>query len=384
MAVKVVMPKLGLNAQEGLLVEWFKSEGDLVLKGEPLFSLETEKTTMESEAPADGVLSNILVDENETVPVGSVVAFIVEEGEILPDSDKADVLNTQNLPIKSIEKTNVTERNPSGQSKRVLASPLARKMAKIEGIDLGDVQNKYNLDIVQVSDIEKFQAEMKKNISGSEAARLSIRKQISTRVMRSLQETAQFTIHSEIDVTLLIEKREKLKKDDGQACGINAYFGVAVATALGKYPEFNTTINGDDIVESDEINLGLAVDTKDGLKIIVFHGIENQSLDELNQSINDLVPMAINGTIPVDKLSGSTFTITNLGSLGVGFFTPIINYPEVAILGLGKLQERLSIQSGKITQRWMMDISLTVDHRFIDGAPAAKFLNAIARNVNLL
>ncbi len=380
MPVEIVMPKLGLNAQEGLLVEWYKAEGDTVEKGEPLFSVETEKATMDSEAPESGRLGKILVSEGELVPVKTVLAYLLKEGESEPEDRGQEI-----SPVKVDAGASPLMRTPENVSAVpagdwVLAAPIARRLAAENGLSLAEVQASLGGAVVHEADIKTFLSEGGRRPAGVQ--KLSgVRAVIAERMSASLSKTAQFTLHAEMDVTALVVHRQAAKAA-GFAPGYNAYLAKALAAVLPDYPYMNAHATADGMVYQNAVNLGLAVDTPEGLKVVVVHDVKDKTLDVIDQEMRALAQQAQTGSIRLEDLQGSTFTITNLGAYGVDRFTPILNYPEVAILGVGQITEKLVIRDGKVAQRFVMSLSLTIDHRLVDGAPAARFLQAVGEALN--
>lgn len=388
MPVEIVMPKLGLNAQEGLLVEWYKTEGDLVEKGEPLFAVETEKATMDSEAPESGVLGKIVVPEGGLVPVKTVVAYLLKEGEASP-ADWDAFTSEEDVSAQAPEaiQAGAPDVESAGRESTVakaagwvLASPIARRMAADHGLDLGALQSRLGVDVVHEADVLKSLGEGGRLKNGVE--KLSgVRAVIAERMATSLEKAAQFTLHAEVDVTPLVRRRTAVR-ESGAAPGYNAYIARALADVLPDYAFMNAHAVADGIAYQDAVNIGLAVDTPEGLKVVVVKNASGKSVETLDREMRVLAQKALDGTIKLANLEGSTFTLTNLGAYGVDRFTPILNYPEVAILGVGRIQEKLVIVDGKVTQRFMVTFSLTIDHRLVDGAPAARFLQAVGQALN--
>lgn len=436
MPVEIVMPKLGLNMTEGKLVEWLHKEGDVVHKGEPLFVVETEKVTIEAEAPADGVLGRILVLAGETVPVGHVVALLVQAGEPPLQEDVAGV----RAPPAAEEKTNrVASEAPRGRAdrQRFIASPKARRLAREHGVDLKNLSlqvggrrisaedveleiaqrrreklikaspvarrlaSERGVDLAQVkgtgvdgritrSDVERYlersrpEEGRKGEIPYQELPLEGPRAVIARRMHASLHTMAQFTLHAMVDATALVEFRARLKvqAEDGTAPSLDAILARLTAQALREHPQLNARLVGQKIHLLQEIHIGIAVDTPAGLLVVVVRDADAKSLAEIDGELRSLVERARNGKARPDEVSGSTFTISNMGHLGIDAFTPIINPPEAALLGVGRIREELVVHEGKVAQRHRMTLSLTVDHRIVDGAPAARFLQHLAQLIN--
>ncbi|HEX9013190.1 MAG TPA: dihydrolipoamide acetyltransferase family protein [Anaerolineaceae bacterium] len=400
MATEVVMPKLGLNMSEGLLVEWLKKEGDPVRRGEALFVVETDKVTTESTAQVDGVLGKITVQAGETVPVRTVVAVILAEGE-KAGTAPAPVTATQ--PAVSAPAEAPSAPQPAApRAGKILASPLAKRLAAENGLDLAEIQGSGPDGRIGQEDVERAVAARRAAPAPAAAAPApgghtvpvssreslpieGIRAVIAERMALSVQTAAQLTLHSEVDAAGLVGYRERMKVDaqrDGSPVpSYNAMLVSLVARALKEHPRLNARQEGKTIQLLGEIHVGLAVDTEAGLVVVVVRDADRKTVAEIHQEIGTLTERALARKSLPDDLSGSTFTITNLGGFGIDGFTPILNPPEVGILGVGRIAEKLVILNGKIAQRPVVTLSLTFDHRLVDGAPAARFLQSLAAHM---
>jgi len=394
MAVQVVMPKLGLNMTEGTVVEWLKGEGDRVERGEPLFILETDKTTMEAEAQASGILGRILAAAGETVPVATVVAIIVADGEQIPET------LTYAPPIPTaMESVAAAAARPQEDMKlepiseaRVLASPVAKRLAREQGIDLSTIPGTGLGGRITQDDVERVIASKQAKVvgpAGGDVIRVKgVRAVIAERMMQSVRNSAQVTLHMDADAGGLVAYRSRLKVEDeasgGEAPSYNAVLISLVARALREYPYMNATVVGDAIQLLDEVNVGLAADTDRGLLVIVVRGADKESIRNITEELADLLQRAQAGTSMPDDLTGSTFTITNLGMFDIEAFTPIINPPEMGVLGIGRIMQKPVVRSGQVMIRQMISLSLTFDHRWVDGAAAARFLQFIRNSVEQL
>jgi len=394
MAVQVVMPKLGLNMTEGTVVEWLKGEGDRVEQGEPLFILETDKTTMEAEAQASGILGRILAAAGETVPVATVVAIIVAEGEQIPET------LTYAPPIPTaMESVAAAAARPQEDMKleliseaRVLASPVAKRLAREQGIDLSTIPGTGLGGRITQDDVARVIASKQAKVvgpAGGDVIRVKgVRAVIAERMMQSVRNSAQVTLHMDADAGGLVAYRSRLKVEDeasgGEAPSYNAVLISLVARALREYPYMNATVVGDAIQLLDEVNVGLAADTDRGLLVIVVRGADKKSIRNITEELAGLLQRAQAGTSMPDDLTGSTFTITNLGMFDIEAFTPIINPPEMGVLGIGRIMQKPVVRSGQVMIRQMISLSLTFDHRWVDGAAAARFLQFIRNSVEQL
>lgn len=385
----VVMPKLGLNMTEGLLVEWLKKEGDPVKKGDLLFSVETDKITTEAEANVDGVLAKILVAAGETVPVRTVVGLITAPGETLADEPARPVALAAHAESPAA-KPAVASPAASQPRGAVLASPIAKRMATEKGIDLALVKGTGPDGRISLEDVERALVELSAGGSGKTAGETEIkiegvRAVIAERMLASTTQTAQVTLHMETDVSAMVAYRQKLKLAAAQNVpSFNAILASVAAQALKEFPYMNAVQDGNVIKYLDKVNVGVAVDTDAGLMVVVVPDADKKNPQAVQAELTPMIERALARKSQPDDLSGGTFTITNLGGFGVEGFTPIINPPEMAILGAGRIIEKLVILDGKVAQRSMMTLSLTFDHRLVDGAPAARFLQAITEKLAAL
>jgi len=428
--IEIVMPKIGLNMEEGTIVDWIKKEGDEVKRGDVLFVLETEKITAESESPYDGKLVKILIQEGKRVPVKTPVALLeAAEGSIPLDkkekiedklssalephlvssqlaistsprsylaSPKAkfyarqygiDLVQVASQVGGIIKHKHLIAFTQSSQPlSKPVATPVAKRMAQEAGIDLSTVTGSGVAGKITRQDIEdilKKQTEQRTPALEKKASPLKgIRAVIAERMLSSSQNTASVTLHSEADITNIVNFRKRLKEIGSNIIpSYNAIFISLAAKALEGYPTMNSLSDSETIISSDEINVGLAVDHVDGLRVVVVKHANQKTLSRIQADLEELIGRVRANSSTLDDLSGGTFTITNLGAYGIDYFTPIINPPQTGILGVGRITEKLVIKDGKIAQRNMITLSLTFDHRIIDGAPAAQFLQMIVTQI---
>lgn len=423
------MPKWGLTMKQGKITKWFKEEGDSVQQGEEIFEVETEKITNKVEAAASGILFQIVIPAGTTVPVGSIVAVIAEPGE-------------QPERIEGLQMGEVVEAAPSasgpaaGPPKRpaekrfVLATPAARRLAKELEMDLSLVPgtgpggritesdvSKYHeegpppakitplanemarqvgLDVSSISGtgeggkITKEDVERAMEVRGMAEAQpgqsipfTGMRKAIAENMHASLQNTAQLTLFSEVDLTemagFLGSIREEHKNDETVKVSYNDIIILITSRVLKRFPAMNSTLVGEEILIHDVVNMGIAVALPEGLIVPVLHEAHKKELLQIAKEGRELAKKAREGTLTVDEVAGGTFTLTNLGMFEVDGFTPILRPPETGILGVGRVKEKPAVYKGEISIRPMMFVSLTFDHRVVDGAPAAEFLQDLAR-----
>jgi pyruvate dehydrogenase E2 component (dihydrolipoamide acetyltransferase) len=372
MAVPVVMPKLGMAMTEGEVVKWLKEDGARVEEGEPIVQVMSKKITYEVKASQEGILRQAVAPKTK-VPVGAVIGYILAPGEEMPG------IPTAPAP-QAAERAVGAAASAGGE---VLATPMAKRLAREHGIDLREVRGSGPGGRIQESDVLAYLEQRRRAPAALEAppaARVipfaGMRRAIAERMTESLQTTAQVTITTEADVTGLVEFVDRLK---GQLdISYTAVVVKAVAAALRRHPLLNSTLVGDEIRLLDEINIGVGVALEDGLIVPVVRNADRLTLGEIDRELKRLTAAARAGTLTVDEVTGSTFTISNLGMFGVDAFTPIINPPEAAILGVGRIVEKPAVYRGQLTIRSLMTLSLTFDHRIVDGAPAAAFLQTLA------
>lgn len=373
MPIEVVMPKFGLTMQEGTIQQWFKAEGEAIEAGEPLFEVETEKVLYEVEAPASGTVAKLLYPLEAKVPCAHLVAVIAVPGEDVAAVAAEYAAKTASIAAQTartsapaVQRTSVTATGA------IVATPAARKLAKERGIDLATVKGTGPGGRITREDVEAAGAAP---VSRGSALH-GMRKSIAERMFKSLQSTAQLTITTEVDVTALVARREQLKEQFGLT--YTDMLIEAVAGALVAHPRLRVTAEGDVIQQHDEINVGIAVALEEGLIVPVVRHADKKSLQQIAEESRLLAEKARAGSLGVDDVSDGIFTITNLGMYGVDAFTPIINQPQAAILGVGRMVQKPAVHDGQVAIRSMMVLSLTFDHRIVDGAPAAAFLQDVA------
>jgi pyruvate dehydrogenase E2 component (dihydrolipoamide acetyltransferase) len=362
MVTKVVMPKLSLTMKTGSVGKWYKREGEAVEKGEPIVEIISEKATYDLEAPASGILRKILVKEGEEAPIDAVIAIITAPDEQIP---------TEDLETKHPGKVEEVK-------ERILASPAAKRLAREYGIDLSLIRGTGPGGRIVEGDVRQFVEESRVvTPKVREVIPLSgYRKTTAERVSTSFRTAPHSTVVTSVDFSKAIELHEKLQ------VSYTAIIVAAAAKALAENPIVNSTIEDDKIKVFEDINIGVAVATDRGLVVPVIHNADKKSLKEIEAALNDLVEKARGGKLKKEELSGGTFTVSNLGMYDVEFFTPIINPPETAILGVGKIVKKPVVSpEGRIEPKPIVMLSLSYDHRVIDGAPAAKFLQKVKQHL---
>lgn len=428
MATKIIMPKLGMAMKEGVVTRWLKGDGETVAKEEPIAVVMSKKITYTVTSPAAGIL-RVLTRAKETRPVGATLAYILAPGETLPAVEE----ETPETPIPSVAAAVASAPLPSSSQAGgfVLASPAARRLARERGVDLASVPGSGPEGMVTEGDLQRFLEERDRGaaappLATSAARQLAeergvrleevsgtgpggrvteedvlaflrsreekapprpaptssrtipftgVRRAVAEHMVESLRTMAQLTLQMEVDATELVKLREQFKPD--LDITYTDLMVKAVATALRRHPILNASLVDEEILLLDSIDIGIAVALDDGLIVPVVRNADTLSVAQIAQEARRLARGAREGTLSVDEVTGSSFTITNLGAYGIDGFTPIINSPEVAILGVGRIAEKPVFSGGEIVRRSMMVLSLTIDHRVVDGAPAAQFLGTL-------
>lgn len=395
MAIEITIPRLGWSMEEGVFSRWLKKEGDTIRQGDPLFELEGEKAIQEIEALDAGVLR---IPANGPVPgsvvhVGSVVGYLVAQGETLPVAGPAVRRRAREAGV------NLDQIAGTGGNGRILAQDIERASSPSLHSPLSPVASprarrladELNMDWTQLAGSgaggrireQDVLAARRAPIVGRRIPLTSRRKVIAQRMVASRQQTVPVTLTTKADAANLVNLREQFKTTSGQS-PIPSYQDIItklVVGALRRHPLLAGRWDQDAIVlpSENEVHIGMAVDTDDGLLVAVLHNAPALSLVELAARSRQLVSQARAGKLSAAEMHGSVFTITNLGAFGIDAFTPIINMPETAILGLGAIRrEPVVLDGGDIVSRHQLTLSLSFDHRILDGAPAARFLQDIA------
>src|SRR5262245_42760051 len=395
-ADQVILPRLGQGMESGTIVRWLKAEGDEVKKGEPLYELDTDKVTQEVEADVGGVLLKILVSEGE-VPVGTPVAFLGEAGEEVPQVEAAPATPAaeepepvpepaaEPAPESRAERTMDIERTVATGG-RIKASPLARRIARERGIDLAAVTGTGPEGRIVAEDVERAAVGGPRPAPAAAPARpgtvervelTSLRKTVARRMTEAWAAPA-FQIVMSADMTRAQELRSRLvEKHPDERPTVTDVLTKVCAVALMRHREVNALFAGDAIELHPSANVGIAVATDRGLLVPVIPGCEVLTVAQIAVARADVVARARDGKLQAADLEGGTFTISNLGMYGVEQFVAVLNPPQASILAVGAIEERPVAQRGAIVARPMMTMTLTCDHRTIDGATAADFLRTV-------
>jgi pyruvate dehydrogenase E2 component (dihydrolipoamide acetyltransferase) len=363
--IEVRLPETTEDVMESLVVFWHRSVGDRVEQGEVLVEVQTEKAVFEVEAPASGRITQIFVKRGEVAAVGEVLAVIEQMEE--------DSRNVQQVMSAANEKQQKAISNQQAEPLSVKASPRVRRLARELGVDLSVITGTGPSGRITESDVQNALKQFKPNEQTVELT--AFRRTIAKRMMKSLQHSAQLTENAWADVTALSKQRKQLAPE----VSWNTWILRAVVLALMEHTYINAVWEENGIRQFDYVHLGVAVDTEDGLLVPSIQHAERLTLFELHEAVSQVVQKARLGKLSSSELSGSTFTVTNLGSYGIQFFTPIINPPEAGILGVGQIEKQIVFADEKLEQRERLPLSLTFDHRILDGAPAARFLQTLVQ-----
>ena len=392
MVTEVILPRLGQGMESGTIVRWLKSEGEPVKKGEPLFELDTDKVTQEVEAEAAGFLLKIAVAEGE-VPVGQTVAFIGSEGEDVPEVAAAEAPQEPDpRPGPEPEPEQRTIEQPAATTNgRVKASPLARRLARERGIDLGAIHGTGPEGRIVAEDVEHAEAggpaapaPVAAPPPAGEVERVplsNVRKTIARRLTEAWQ-IPVFQLQASADMTRVNALVARLReRDPNVRVTVTDVLTKVCAQALLRHREVNAEFTEDAILLHPSANVGLAVAAPQGLVVPVIRGAERLSLTEIAGVRADLVGRARESKLRTEDLEGGTFTISNLGMYAVDSFTAVLNPPQAAIVAVGATEERVVPAGGETAVRPMVTLTATFDHRAVDGAPAAAFLQTLKESL---
>ena len=427
MATEVKLPQWGMNMEEGTLVKWLVKEGDTIEKGQPLVEIETAKINSELEAPVSGMVAHLMVPEGETVDVGTLVVVLGEPGEEVARPTAPE-------PKRALGRAKRTIKRPEGPGQTAQVTPVARRLARQHNVDLSQVNGtgpnsriteedvraaidggpglvakpaaqvvprarqlakQHDLDLSQVDgtgpndriteeDVQRAIATSELLAKAEVIPLTGIRKIIADRMMQSVQSSAQVTLTTEADFTDASKAREELlsrwRPHRIRPLEIDLIVKAAAA-ALKEHPRLNATLVDDSIRLLEEIHVGLAMAIPDGLIVPVIRQTDEKDLLSIATEIRALADKSRKGDLSIDDMTGATFSITSLSNYDIDAFTPIIDPPQVAILGVGRVIQKPAVYEGEIAVRSMISLSLTFDHRALDGVPAGEFLRTIKRKL---
>ncbi len=388
MAHNIVMPALEMAQENGKLLSWRKKEGESVTKGEPLLEIETDKAVVEIESPGDGILAGVKAHEGDVIPVGQTIAWIVLPGEKPPAETQPSATGRRMETKVSSAPPAAAAKTSSGPAiaSAVRISPKARRLAREHGIDLSRVRGTGSEGEILAEDVQALVASpgsaKEAPAPGTLEVMSSIARLMAERTTQSWTSVPHFFVIREADAGALIEAREKLGSGIEKAQGVRVtHTDVLVALAarvLGKHPRLNASWTGEGIRLNPEVNIGIAMAVNDGVVAAAIPGAQTKNLGEIAALRHDLTERARAGRLRPADITGATFTISNLGMYKVDAFSAIINPPQAAILAVGRITDRVVPVEGKPGIRPMMTMTLSSDHRVVDGARAASFINDLA------
>jgi pyruvate dehydrogenase E2 component (dihydrolipoamide acetyltransferase) len=400
MAISVVMPALELAQETGKILSWIKKEGDSITKGEPLVEIETDKITFEVEAPGDGVLAGVRSHEGEDVPVGKTIAWIVAPGEQPPLEAETAAAAMVEQARHATEQPRAAEAVPAAPATATAAapqadvtgkvSPKARRLAKELGVDLSKVRGTGPDGIITSEDVEAAAktpaAAPTTAVAPSAPAALSaIARLMAERTTQSWVTTPHFFLVREVDAGALVAAREELgpaiERDRGVKLTHTDLLVAMAARVLGKHPKMNASWDGHSIHFNPSVNISVAMAVTDGVVGAVIHDAGAAALAEIAVQRRELTERARGGHLRPHDVTGGTFTISNLGMYGIDAFNAIITPPQAAVLAVGRIADRVVPVDGQPAIRPMLTMSLSSDHRVVDGAQAALFLNDLAEAI---
>ena len=411
-------PDVGEGIHEGEIVKWFVREGDKIKSDQPLGEIETDKAIVEMPSPKSGKIIKIHVPAGGIIHVGETMVTILEEHETEDDAKKhfegkksekksGDIPYTGSVVGFVEEAKDVspiygskTQMQPAKQtSSEIQATPAVRNLAKQLNVDLNLIEGTGPDGRITIEDVQKAGSSKKETSAGIKVTRKydffgyidrvqlkGVKKAVAAKMAESIFTSAQLTNMHEADVTDLWALREKEKpqyEKEGIKLTFMPYIVKAAALCLKEHPYLNASLEGEEIVLKKYYNIGIAVDSEEGLFVPVVKGAQEKDIRTVAKEIDKLANDVKNRKANMMDLKGGTFTVSNLGSVGVGFFTPIINYPESAILGVGRIMDKPVVRNNKIEIRKILPLSLTYDHRIVDGAQAARFISDLIERLQL-
>ena len=407
MISEVTMPSMGADMTEGTIVKWLKAEGDQIGRGDKLAEVETDKTVVEMEAYAEGLLRKIVVSEGSLVQVGAVIAFIGDADDDIPEVAAAAPAAeaAPEAPAGTPAPTPTPEpvqqaalapvAVPASQGGRIKASPIARKIAEEKGVDIAAITGTGPGGRITKSDVENFTPSPGFAVSGgrspvvldgSDTPLSSMRQAIARVTVRSKTEVPHYYVTHEIDMSAAMTFRRQLNEalaEEGDRVSVNDLILMALTKALIKYPKWNSFFDGDKLIGHPSINLGVAIALDEGLIVPAVIDIQNMSLVEISRAVRDLGKRARGdgGNLTQAELTQGTFGISNLGMFGTDTFSAIIVPPNAGIIAVGTVKEKPVVRDGKVVVASMMNATISADHRVGDGAEAAVFLGEFQKNL---
>jgi len=379
LATEVIMPALSPGQETGILLEWFKQEGETIEKGEPLMEVETDKANVEVEAEATGILSNISVQPGDEIHVGEVIAMILSEDESAPKSIKDDSSTqtavTENEVKLQSENPEKLESIETVSKSKIAASPKVKQYAKKEGINLSSIKGSGPGGAILMEDVLAIQSTAETEDKDFQTGKGWLL--MADRLKESWTNAPHFSIVRNLDATNLAAHKKGTKANSANVTFTDLLVKYA-ASSLKEHPRVNASLLDGKLIKNVAINIGIAVATEDGLIVPVIHNADELSQEEITERRNDLVARTQEGKLRSGDLDSGTFTISNLGMFDVDSFNAIINPPQSAILAVGRIIDQVVPMDGKPVIRPMLTINLSFDHRVIDGARGAHFLQTLS------
>jgi len=387
MVIEVIMPKMGQTMERGKVIRWLKKEGEEVQKEEPLLEIETDKTTIEVESRGAGVLKKILVQEGEEAPIAAVIGYIAKKDEVLPAeiNQKAELLAKRSSAEIAVEPLKIVSNVEDVE--RIKASPLAKKLADELGVNISQVEGTGPGGRITREDVLAFASKKPSPVVEETAPAFqtvpmtSMRKAIAAKMVQSKTSIPHFYVTAQVDMTEAVKLRENLLPAYEAELGVRLSFThmlvKAVAAALKEFPQLNSTFEDGSTRQWKDVNVGVAVSLDDGLIVPVLRKANELSLKEIAVKTTELAAKAKGKRLREEEFSGGTFTISNMGAFDVDSFVAIINVPEAAILASGSVHDEAAVVNGEFVARKMMNVTLSADHRVVDGIYAAKFLQKV-------
>ena len=396
MAEILNMPKYGMDMEEGIVLRWLKKPGDPVQAGEVIAEIETDKASMDFESPINGVVLHLYCQEEDSVPINHPIIAIGQPGETLPECATVSGMpaspQEQLSSLPPVPEISGPEEEPDSlpQNRPFRISPRARRLAEKHGVDPQYVPGSGLSGRIVEQDIRDYLQEGAGHPSKAHALRIErketilpmagIRKVIAGRMHKSLSEMAQANHRMDVDMTNMTALRKQLNDNKAFSSGKVSFVDLLILScsrALLDCPFANVSLESDGIHQKPQVNIGVAVDTPRGLVVPVVKNVEQMDLQQISIENQLLIEKARSGSLRPEEMSGGTFTITNLGMFGIDSFTAIINPPEACILATGRIAQRVVVVNDAPAVRPIMTLSLTYDHRILDGAPAARLLQRI-------
>jgi len=382
MAISVVMPALEMAQETGKLLAWRKKEGEGVTKGEPLLEIETDKAVVEVEAPGDGILAGITAEVGAVIPVGETIAWLVGPGEKLPakSATATPAARASSGPGRTAAAAVPVAAPRTGAAPQI--SPKARRLAKELGVDIGQIRGSGPDGTITSEDVQSFADGKSASAPAAMEPLSQVARLMAERTTQSWTSVPHFSLVRDVDCGGLIaaQKRisQEMEKTQGAAPTITDLLISVLAKVLAKHPRMNSSWTGDGIRSNAEINVSVAMAVKDGVVVAVIHKANTAKIAEISALRRELTERARAGRLRPADITGGTFTLSNLGMYKVDAFSAIITPPQAAILAVGSISDRVVAIDGKPGVRPMMTLTLSSDHRVVDGARAAEFLSEVA------